>query len=442
MRLRQPARQPNRGSFRDLAESEIVVALFRTLVIILVALLPRISQTRVVVTDAAFYFLIGASVYNLLTALLYWRRIRFPYQRHVMLLIDLALVTIYLNLGGLPRNQLFPLYFLVTIVAAMWFKVGGAVLVATVASFLHVYLVSTSGLQTEAVLDALRQSLSAGIPFLYLIALLSGYLSEAQEHERSNLVEARELIDQYENEMRFSRQIHRLLLAGPVPETEGLDVGWRVQPARVNAGGDYFDVLKLADGRLGLCIADVAGKSLDAQIRLPLLKYALRAVAPESGSPGYVVTKLNGLVYQDLQPDMYIGLCYAILDLRNGRLDYCNAGHVPPLLSPANGSELRELTTLGPALGVMPDWDYPEAQAEMGEGDTLVMYTDGVLDARDQESEPYGEARFRSLLHDNRSAEARPLANTLVDTVNEFERGGKHDDLTVLVAKRVAAGGA
>lgn len=432
----QSPSQPNRNTLRDLTESELVVALFRTLVIILVALLPRVSGTGVAYSTAGFAFLVGASVYNLLAAILYWRRLTLPFQRHLMVVLDLTLVTVYIHLGALPKIQLFPLYYLITIVAAIWFKVWGALAVATLASVLHVLLIAASGIQAEAIRELLRQSLTLNIPFLYLVALLSGYLAEAQEHERAGLSEARELIDQYEHELRFSRQIQRLLLAGPVPETQGLELGWRVQPARVHAGGDYFEVLELADGRLGLCIADVAGKSLDAQIRLPLLKYALRAVAPESLSSAHVVARLNTLVYQDLQPDMYVGFCYVVLDPREGTIVYCNAGHAPPLLLAPGRDEPEELQTLGPALGVVADWTYTERRTTLPRSGVLVLYTDGVLDARNDAAQGFGEERLRQFLRDHASLPAKQLANALVDTVNEFERGGKRDDLTVLVARR------
>jgi serine phosphatase RsbU (regulator of sigma subunit) len=113
-----------------------------------------------------------------------------------------------------------------------------------------------------------------------------------------------------------------------------LQLGAIMQPAREFGGGDYFDLIPLEGGRTALCIADVAGKSVRAQARLPLLKYALRALAPLHLEADVLVKRLNETLSPDLQNELFIGLCYIVLDPRAGRLSWCNAGHIAPLLFP------------------------------------------------------------------------------------------------------------
>jgi hypothetical protein len=184
-----------------------------------------------------------------------------------------------------------------------------------------------------------------------------------------------------------------------------LQMGAAMRPARSFGGGDYFDIIPLSGGRTALCIADVSGKSVRAQARLPLLKYSLRALAPLYKEPDALVKRLNETLAPDLQSELFIGLCYVVLDPRRGQLTWCNAGHIAPLLissraqntkhGNASAPEITLLETNGPALGPFPEIGYSEEKLPWRPGDRLLMFTDGLSDALSYGGSEDGEEQIR-----------------------------------------------
>jgi sigma-B regulation protein RsbU (phosphoserine phosphatase) len=156
-----------------------------------------------------------------------------------------------------------------------------------------------------------------------------------------------------------------------------------------------------------VCIADVAGKSVRAQARIPLLKYSLRALAPLYAQPEVLVKRLNETLAPDLQPELFIGLCYIVLDPRHATLSWCNAGHIAPLLishTPSSSGKstpqppkIVALETVGPALGMFPGMDYQARTMPWCPRDQLLLLTDGHVDALDNTSEADGEDELRRL---------------------------------------------
>jgi len=423
----------NRTEYFEQNESEIVVSIFRTLVLILLVVTPRFAPVVQAVSPDAYVLIIFAAVYNLLTTITFLRQIDLPFRRHAMVITDMCLVTLWISVSPGEKRDLFPLYQLVTIIAAIWFKVLGAVVVASFASFSYILIYVTSSLDPLA---AFQQSLTLHIPFLYLVALLSGYLAEAQEWERSRRIETQLLVSDYEREMSMSRDIQKLMLPGRLPKLPGVDLSAMTRVARVVGGGDYYDLARFDDHQFGLCIADVAGKSIRAQIRLPLLKYAFRAVAPIYREPVVVVRRLNEMVYEDLQPEMFIAICYALVDVDNNTARLCIAGHSPPLRFPAGENPYELLPTGGLPLGVDVSPRYEEVSVRFTPGDALLFYTDGVNHARNSDGEEFSEDCLAAIFTQNRQAAASRLSETLLKSVDEFEHGVRGDDLTILVLKR------
>lgn len=425
------------SEYHEQNESEIVVSIFRALMIILVVVTPRFALYSHTVPQAmgtdAYVLIILAAVYNLLTALTYLRQIDLPFRRQTMIMMDLCFVTVWISISMGEKRDLFPLYDLVTIVSAIWFKVMGSVLTASFASFLYVLVYVTS---SPDPLSAVQASLTLHIPFLYLVALLSGYVAEAQEWERNRRIETQLLLSDYEREMSMSRDIQKLLLPGHLPEVEGVEVSAMTRLARIVGGGDYYDLIRLNDAKFGVCVADVAGKSIRAQIRLPLLKYALRAVSPIYHNAAAVVTHLNAMVYEDLQPDMFIAICYALFDLRSDTVELCIAGHPPPLHCAQTNPRCYLLPAGGIPLGVDDKAEYETVTLPWKPGDVLVFYTDGVNHARNGEGEEFGEERLGEALQRSRWLSTSSLAEALLRRVDEFESGERSDDLTILVVKR------
>jgi serine phosphatase RsbU (regulator of sigma subunit) len=188
-------------------------------------------------------------------------------------------------------------------------------------------------------------------------------------------------------------------------------------------------MLPLPGGKIALFIADVSGKSVRAQARLPLLKYALRALSPLYPEPAVLLRRLNENLAPDLQPELFIALCCIVLDPAHNTLSWCNAGHIAPLLLPQPGCEenvedgvscpiMLPLETDGPALGMFGDTVYETRTLPWQPGDQILMFTDGLVDALSYGDSEDGEAQIKRLcsrLITQRRLGAREEAQNFVD---------------------------
>ncbi|HET8550081.1 MAG TPA: SpoIIE family protein phosphatase [Bryobacteraceae bacterium] len=224
--------------------------------------------------------------------------------------------------------------------------------------------------------------------------------------------------------------IQRALLPATLPELPGVRLSGVWQPARA-VGGDYYDVFRLGDSRLGLAIADVAGKGMAAALLMSNVQAALKLLAPDMPSPAALCTRLNGLICSNIAPGRFVTFFYALLDAGAGTLTYCNAGHNPPLLlRPAGG--LVKLETGGVPLGLLPATSYTEDTEEIAAGSRLLLYTDGVCDASDQEGLEFGEQRLHELLQSHIGADAETLQRTVREQVTRHCGGVFSDDVTIV----------
>ena len=206
-------------------------------------------------------------------------------------------------------------------------------------------------------------------------------------------------------------------------------------------GGDYYDAFRLPDGRVALVIADVSGKGLSAAVQTATVKFSLRAFATEAAAPGLVLTRLNRLLCSDSSGlgDHFVTLFYAVFDPAGGRLAWTSAGHETMILKRASGGSTL-LDANGPILGVA-DHTYEQAVDTLEPGDSLILYTDGLTEARGAESrEMLDLARVRDLV------EAMPmetgagaLAARLQEAAMQWTGGRTHDDMALMVARRLPA---
>jgi uncharacterized protein YigA (DUF484 family) len=231
------------------------------------------------------------------------------------------------------------------------------------------------------------------------------------------------------DEMRdFERalEIQRALLPKSLPRVEGVEIEAVWRPART-VGGDYYDVLSLAPGVLGLCIGDVAGKGMPAALLMANLQAAVKASASADLLPHEVCAKVGAVVNGTLTGGRFVTFFFAILDVNARVLRYTNAGHNPPLLLRADGS-VERLAGGGPVFARMMNRSpYATFEEPLRDGDTLVLFTDGVTEARDANEEEFGEARLLAVAH---SGTAK-----IVEEVERFCGGAAQDDLTLLVAR-------
>jgi sigma-B regulation protein RsbU (phosphoserine phosphatase) len=207
-------------------------------------------------------------------------------------------------------------------------------------------------------------------------------------------------------------------------------------PAR-HVGGDYYDVLRLGDDRVGLIAADVSGKGVPAALLMSSFRASLLSLDLGREGPAGTLARLNSFLHSSVEPGRFVTAFLAVLHPESGRLVYSNAGHNPPFLVRENG----EHTTLrdgGLVLGLFGDTTYDQAEAVIERGDLLALYTDGVTEAADEEEDLYGEERLLSLLQRLRGEPCHEIVNEILGEVRTFSTGaGQADDITLLLARRM-----
>jgi sigma-B regulation protein RsbU (phosphoserine phosphatase) len=233
-----------------------------------------------------------------------------------------------------------------------------------------------------------------------------------------------------EQELERAREIQSSLLPKEIPQLAGFEVAGAWQPA-LTVSGDYYDVLRLDGHRLGICIADVAGKGVSAALLMANVQAAVRAFADSSGSPAEMCSKVNALLHENVATGKFVTFLYGVLDAEKRTFRYCNAGHLPPIVF-SNG-EARTVDGGGAVLGVFPSWSYEDAVIELKTGDRLLLFTDGITEAADASGQEFGETGIADFVKANSALAAKELNSRLLKRVTEFCDAQFHDDATVLV---------
>ena len=250
-------------------------------------------------------------------------------------------------------------------------------------------------------------------------------VAQAQERER------------IEQELKVARRTQEELLPKALPDLHGWKFAHYYQPAR-EVGGDFYDFLDLEDGRLGLVVGDATSKGMPAALVMAAARSMIRALAQTLGSPGEILKRVNAALYPDTPSDMFVTCFYAILHPDSGRLLYANAGHDLPYIR-RSGEDTQELRARGMPLGMMPEMSYEEKEASLREGDSVLFYSDGLVEAHDPHYEMFGFPRLRRLVaeHD----EERLLVDFLIDELSSFvgEDWEQEDDITLVTLGRTMA---
>jgi len=243
-------------------------------------------------------------------------------------------------------------------------------------------------------------------------------LSELQTRER-------------EREMEAACEIQRGFLPRSIPQVPGFTISGHWQPARV-VSGDYYDVLRFDDRRAALVIADVVGKGMPAALLMSNLQAAVKASASAATPPRDLCARVNRIIHDNILPGRFISLFYGLLDAGTGRLVYAGAGHNAPILMRADGTHERLVST-GRVLGVTPDWSCRPGEAALRPGDRLLLFTDGVTEARDDSDQEFGESRLIELLADARDLPPERIQERILAALGHFCPAGIQDDATLLV---------
>lgn len=254
--------------------------------------------------------------------------------------------------------------------------------------------------------------------------------------ERARLDEQAELKKRLDYELGLARQIQTSFLPSRPPRLPGYDIAAAWHAARL-VGGDFYDMIPLQHERLGLVMADVSDKGLAAALFMALTRTVIRTMAIGKPTPREALERANDVIIADAQSDMFVTAFYGVLDTTNGRVEYVNAGHNPPLVYRHISQTVHPLKEHGIALGIMPNVDQPQAMLQLECGDVLVMYTDGVTDALDIGEEEFGLSRLTEIVQEHSEKSAQGLTDEILGAVQEFTKGAaQFDDLTLMVVKR------
>jgi phosphoserine phosphatase RsbU/P len=256
-----------------------------------------------------------------------------------------------------------------------------------------------------------------------LLATLRSEIEAGRERRRRAEDDKRELDE--------ARRIQCKLLPSAVPQFEGCEIATQWQPAS-GVGGDCFDLIPFGPSRLALCIADVVGKGIPAALLMSNLQASVRAFATEAAQPAELCHQVNRILCGRIAEGRFISFFYCRIDTTLGIVTYSNAGHYLPIVVHQDGSVDR-LTEGGPVLGVFSDAAYEQGQIQIASGDRIVLFTDGVTEARNGNDEEFGEDRLVEAAVSNRACSAPALEARLSQCVSEFSGDQRQDDATLIV---------
>ncbi len=253
--------------------------------------------------------------------------------------------------------------------------------------------------------------------------------------QNDHLQDEKVIRERLETEVQLARQIQQTFIPETLPTRPGWDLAARWWTAR-QVGGDFYDILELPGGRLGLFIADVADKGIPAALFMALTRTLVRAAVSGGESPAQALRRVNDLLIPDTRQGMFVTAVYAVLNPQDGLLVYANAGHNPPLCLRHDG-KLERLTRTGMALGVLEGTEIEERMLHLEQKDCLLFYTDGLSEAFSPGGEQFGETRIIAALQSAQAESAERILERIEEHwmafVGEEEQA---DDLTMLLVRR------
>ncbi len=235
-------------------------------------------------------------------------------------------------------------------------------------------------------------------------------------------------------DLNISREIQQAILPKkfpPFPDEPNFDI-YASMVAAKEVGGDFYDFFLIDKNRLGFVIGDVSGKGISAAIFMAVSRTLIRATGLKGDSVSDCMHYVNNLLCKESVSSMFVTVFYGILNTQTGEVDYVNAGHNPPYLLSANGISKVEMTD-GLALGVLDEFSFKSKKLKLEQGDQLLLFTDGVVEAFDLEEKAYGEEKFENFLKENRNHPVETIIKKTFTDVNDFvDDAPQSDDITLL----------
>ena len=239
-----------------------------------------------------------------------------------------------------------------------------------------------------------------------------------------------------QNELDVASKMQQSILPTEFPKGPTYQIFGSMEPAR-SVGGDFFDVMSLENGRIGLAVADVSDKGVPAALFMMSTRTLLKGAAIGSTDPGEVLREVNDLLHEDNEASMFVTVLYAEYDPASGELRYANGGHNPPLLVHADGSSTLLPLTDGVALGLVPDLQYDQDSLTLEPGDAVVFYTDGVTEAMNIQNDEFGTEGLRAIFATSPPPNLEEANSAIFEAVHAFAGDmPQSDDITCVTLWR------
>ena len=244
-----------------------------------------------------------------------------------------------------------------------------------------------------------------------------------------------------DRDLEIARDIQRILLPSTSPEVDGFEISGVNIPAR-QVSGDYFDYIKGDEQHFGIVIADVSGKGVPASLIMAMCRSVLRSQAPTNASPADVLRKVNRQLFPDMKEDMFISMAYIILDGAAGAVSLARAGHDAPMLYTAKDRKVTKINPPGMALGVDSGSVFDRLTrnftVNLSADDCLVLYTDGVTEALDQNGMEFGMEKMIQAIQASAPEGASAIVKRLTDDLRNFSGAQpQNDDITLIVIRKL-----
>jgi len=265
--------------------------------------------------------------------------------------------------------------------------------------------------------------------------------SIAEAHNLKQSAQERDRLVALQRELEVAASIQKSIVPQtfpPFPDRREFALHAQMIPAR-EVGGDFYDFFLIDDRRLGFVIGDVSGKGVPAALFMAVSKTLLKATALKGGAPHECLQQVNRVLCLESVDEMFVTVFYGILDVASGEISCCNGGHNRPFVTRRDGRVEMLTGNEGLMLGMVEHWEYHSSQIRLMPGDCLILYTDGVTEAMDQEQNQFTEDRLAECLQGANLAALPEMINSVVSCVRAFAGGAPQaDDLTVLALRYTA----
>jgi serine phosphatase RsbU (regulator of sigma subunit) len=270
----------------------------------------------------------------------------------------------------------------------------------------------------------------ANVPQIDVLGNIVGLCGRRNAEQTDHLITARE----QQRELEIAKNIQLSLLPTHIPQVSGIQLGGICIPAK-EVGGDYYDFLLHDDGRLDLVIADVSGHNVGAAVIMAETRTMIRSRRGQFNNPREILYELNQFFYDDLtRAELFVTLFYLQYQPDTRQITFASAGHSPSLLWQEKVQQCLRLDPEGLIIGVKKEFPYEQESLMLNDGDILLLYTDGVIEAENSQNELFGEDRLTKLLKENCHLPPQEMINHIIEQVRLFS--GHHnfqDDVSLVV---------